>query len=294
MSRERDFYFKFQPEKWRSDEQLGSCSLAARGLWIELLALAHKHDGYVLVNGVPPMIEPLAQLVRSNAKEVAKLLDELKLSGVCSVDERGAISSRRMVRDAQKRSRNKANGALGGNPVLSKVDNQSDNQNALSVDIHNPNIGSDLSLSVSSPSALDLELQEEDDSPVSSVEPRWGNGPRRADPSNRDLDYHRRNCPVEPFPWAKAACEAGVCIPKYLWMKWAKRKSAEELRVFVELWTPRFAGDREEDFWPRAFASHFGTSELSAQPGKTGSILAAARRVVEKQIANQKAVGNGE
>lgn len=125
--------------------------------------------------------------------------------------------------------------------------------------------------------------------------PVWRSGPRRADPSQRDLDYHRRHCPLEPFPWAAAACEAGVCVPKYLWPQWARRKPAEELAAMVARWTPQIGGDRPEDFWPRAFASHFGvTAPVTPHGDKTTRTMSAAERLIARQLTNQKAVGDGQ
>lgn len=93
------------------------CSLAARGLWIELLAFAHKSGGYVRLNGKPPTLKELAVIVGSKPPEVERLLAELNRYQVCSVDDTdGAIMSRRMVRDAARREASKTNGRLGGRP----------------------------------------------------------------------------------------------------------------------------------------------------------------------------------
>lgn len=37
-----DPWLKFYPTDWRSDPALKMCSLAARGLWIEMIALMHE------------------------------------------------------------------------------------------------------------------------------------------------------------------------------------------------------------------------------------------------------------
>lgn len=245
---ERDVFMKFFPDSWRADEQLGICSFAARGLWIELMAVAHKSGGYVLINGRSPSLDELAQAVRGKPKDVKVLLAELHANGVCSIKEDGTIYSRRMVRDAIRRRQNRANGRKGGNPGLIPVEPNSDNQPVIQKSSYS---SSDLGLGSGS--------SEEDDLRVSDTPPAWRR-PEAKTGLMADDAYHKRNC----APWAYAACRAGVCIPKYLWPKWQKRKSVPELKVFVEKWTPRFtAGDAEEKFWPAAFEAEFGTSRPS-------------------------------
>lgn len=117
-TKRRDVYIKFYPSDWRGDEQLALCSLAARGLWVELMCLAHKAGGYVRVNGHAPELDELAKLVRSKRTEVGRLIAELTRNGVCSRAEDGALMSRRIKRDLERRQANTANGALGGNPKL--------------------------------------------------------------------------------------------------------------------------------------------------------------------------------
>ena len=49
-------WLKFYPQDWIGDPKLRACSLAARGLWLEMMALAHEAVpyGHVLVNDTPP------------------------------------------------------------------------------------------------------------------------------------------------------------------------------------------------------------------------------------------------
>ena len=47
--------FQFYPESWRTDAELRSCSLAARGLWIDLMCVMHQCKPYghlVLASGL--------------------------------------------------------------------------------------------------------------------------------------------------------------------------------------------------------------------------------------------------
>jgi len=109
---------KFYWADWRSDPKLRMCSLGARGLWMELLSLMHSSDqfAHLLVNGNTPSDQQLAILCGASANEIRKLKAELARSGVPGVREDGIWFSRRMVRDKEKRLRDKANGSKGGNP----------------------------------------------------------------------------------------------------------------------------------------------------------------------------------
>jgi hypothetical protein len=95
-------YSKFWWQDWQRDGALRMCSLAARGLWMDILCLAHDGipTGHVTVNGKAPSNRQLAAIVGATEKEAVKLLAELEDAGVFSRTEDGVIFSRRMVRDA--------------------------------------------------------------------------------------------------------------------------------------------------------------------------------------------------
>lgn len=105
--------FQFYPADWRKDAALQSCSVAARGLWIEAMCIAHECEpyGHLVVNGRPMNAAQIGRLVGLSAKECAGLLDGLERAGVMSRTEDGAVFSRRMVRDEELRQRR----AKGGN-----------------------------------------------------------------------------------------------------------------------------------------------------------------------------------
>lgn len=113
-------WMKFYPADWQSDEGVRSCSLAARGLWVEMLAIMHKAEpvGHLLVSGRPPTTRVLAVLCGASVKETERHLSELEDAQVFSRTDDGVIFSRRMVRDEQKAEQDKANGAKGGHPAL--------------------------------------------------------------------------------------------------------------------------------------------------------------------------------
>jgi hypothetical protein len=115
-----DPWMKWYPADWRSDPRLRMCSLAARGLWQEMLCVMHEATprGFLLVNGNAPTDRQLAGLAGCSAREVVKLLAELEAAGVFSRDEVGVVFSRRMVKDEERASRDRANGRQGGSPIL--------------------------------------------------------------------------------------------------------------------------------------------------------------------------------
>jgi hypothetical protein len=111
---------KFYPSDWRADPALRSCSIAARGLWVEMLCLMHEAVPYgsLLINGARIDKKRLASLAGISEKECTVLLLELEGFGVFSRDDDGTIYSRRMRRDNEKALEDKRNGGKGGNPKL--------------------------------------------------------------------------------------------------------------------------------------------------------------------------------
>lgn len=98
-------WIKFYPADWQADQALGMCSLAARGLWLEMLAIMHRADpyGHLLVNGKVPTDTQLAALARCPLDQIPSLLDELESAGVFSKGRNRVIYSRRLTRDEKHR-----------------------------------------------------------------------------------------------------------------------------------------------------------------------------------------------
>jgi hypothetical protein len=113
-------WMKFFPADWRADPALRMCSLAARGLWMEMLSIMHEADprGSLLINGNTISAKQLASLCGATLRETIALLTELEAAGVFSRADDGTIFSRRMKRDDEKAARDKTNGKAGGNPRL--------------------------------------------------------------------------------------------------------------------------------------------------------------------------------
>lgn len=98
------------------------CSLAARGLWIEMLGLMHESEpyGHLLVCGKAPTDIQLAVLVGAPLERLSDYLGELESTGVFSRTQKGVIYSRRLTREAKRSQTARKNGKTGGNPTLNK------------------------------------------------------------------------------------------------------------------------------------------------------------------------------
>src|SRR5260363_2291 len=85
--------FQFYPADWRKDSALQSCSIAARGLWIEMMCIMHECEpyGYLSINGHAMNAAQLARLVGESEKAIKGLLGELENAGVFSRTESGKL-----------------------------------------------------------------------------------------------------------------------------------------------------------------------------------------------------------
>ena len=146
--------FQFYPSDWLRDTALRSCSLGARGMWIDMICYMHEGTPYGHLKVGNKVILPinLASMVGATLQDVEGWLDELRQSGVFETLEDGTIFSKRMIRDEHLRETRAAGGKLGGNPAL-KV-NLVDN---LEVEIEVKQIPTPSSSSSSSSSSLSLK-----------------------------------------------------------------------------------------------------------------------------------------
>lgn len=113
--------FLFYPADWLRDTALRTCSITARGLWMDMICYMHqgKPYGYLKVNRKAIQPAQLAIMVGLPLEDTIIYLKELKEAGVYSVKS-GVIYSRRMVRDEHIRSERAKAGKKGGNPNLLK------------------------------------------------------------------------------------------------------------------------------------------------------------------------------
>ena len=122
---------KFYWNDWLSDPGLRRSSLAARGLWIDLLCFMAQHDpiGFLAIRGEALSISDAARMTGISETDASTLMGELERNGVFSRDRNGRIYSRRMVRDAKRTSEGKKNGKLGGNPSIRNKEENSQGVN---------------------------------------------------------------------------------------------------------------------------------------------------------------------
>jgi hypothetical protein len=90
---------------WLLDPGVRMCSMAARGFWLEMLAIAAAATpyGHVVINGAPCSICDLATATKQRKQDVSRWIRELEKRGVFSRTEDGTIFCRRMVREAEAR-----------------------------------------------------------------------------------------------------------------------------------------------------------------------------------------------
>jgi hypothetical protein len=145
--------FQFYPGDWQHDSSLRSCSLAAKGLWIEMICIMHQATpyGYFLVNQKTPSRLTCSRLFGCTPDEYEGYLRELEEMGVFSKDDEGRIFSRRMIKDEYIRKVRRDAGLKGGNPNLTHKNllNQMVNQHLNQRSKQNPTPSSSSSSSTS-------------------------------------------------------------------------------------------------------------------------------------------------
>lgn len=97
--------FQWYPNDWLSASDVRACSIAARGLWIDMICLMHQGIpyGHLTLNGKVVLQGILAKISGISEDEVKVLLGELETLGVFSRTEEGVIFCRRMVEDERLR-----------------------------------------------------------------------------------------------------------------------------------------------------------------------------------------------
>lgn len=98
-------YLKFYPGDWLRDNVAG-CSLAAQGLWLRIIILAHDCDSYGVLerNSKPIPDDVVARQCGCDPREFEGLLKELENSGVTRRTRNGALYCSWMTREAERRA----------------------------------------------------------------------------------------------------------------------------------------------------------------------------------------------
>jgi hypothetical protein len=115
---------------WLADTGVRMSSLAARGLWADMLAIMSKSErrGYLMQNGEQIGSKDLAKFSGESEEVVERLLMELKKNGVYSTTLDGTIYNRRMARESElSRVRSEA-GKLGGLGSKTKANSEANDE----------------------------------------------------------------------------------------------------------------------------------------------------------------------
>jgi len=98
--------FSFYPCNWLKDPDLRRCSVAARGVWIDLLCLMFECEspGVLACEGKPWPREDLIQAIGADAEMVGPCIDELEAKGLLHRNAAGAFCCLRMVREEKARA----------------------------------------------------------------------------------------------------------------------------------------------------------------------------------------------
>lgn len=102
------------PGDWLRDS-ISGCSLAAQGLWLRLLFIAHDADryGFMFAKDLLDANSAVARRCGCTIEEFNSLLAELFAAGVPGIQD-GFVVSRRMIRDAKLRDVRAKAGRKGG------------------------------------------------------------------------------------------------------------------------------------------------------------------------------------
>lgn len=260
--------FQFYPADWRRDAALQSCSVAARGLWIELMCVMHDCEPYgvLAVNGRAMSAAQVARLVGEQEKIIVRLLAELEDAGVFSRDDEGRLFSRRMVKDEEVREARAAgghagaehghkggeHGKKGGRPRKSEAGSSTEEKTPLKTPLAVSEEPPPSSSSSSSPSG-----NEEAEASLSPGKPDAA--PHC--PHGELLDLFAEHLPMlpQPKPELWTGSRAAALKARWRWVLTAKKRDGS-----------RYATNREEALsWFRRFFAYVAESDfLTGRDGK--------------------------
>lgn len=108
-------WFKFWPDAWKSNNKLRMCSMASRGLWIEMMCIMHEAEprGHLTIAGEPVSENALAKIVGESVEDVKIWLSELDNMGVFDRRKNGVIVCRKIERDEKNARKKRENGKKG-------------------------------------------------------------------------------------------------------------------------------------------------------------------------------------
>jgi uncharacterized phage protein (TIGR02220 family) len=104
--------FKFYPEAWLDDKKLATCSLSAKGMWVDLLCHMHHGDpyGHLVFNNKVLNKKEIQNLLRITNQEVFDTAwQELREKGIIQKEQSsGSYYSKRMTYEHSQQKRSEA------------------------------------------------------------------------------------------------------------------------------------------------------------------------------------------
>jgi hypothetical protein len=112
--------FQFYPDDHLADAALRACSVAARGVWWDMVCYMHQGHpyGHLTINGRVTTDNQLSLMMGGDREVTMQCIRELEEAGVFSRDASGVIFCRRMVRDEAARQMRVECGKAGGSVAL--------------------------------------------------------------------------------------------------------------------------------------------------------------------------------
>lgn len=234
---------QFYPSDWLRDPGLRSCSLEARGLWIDSISFMHEGEpyGHLTLNGHD--IEPatLARMVGSSLRDVQRALAELETAGVLSRTEKGTIFSRRMVRDEEVRNKRAEGGRLSLNhpDVPHKKDTGKDTFKDTLLPSSHGSFGGSPSSSSSSSSSSSKEKEEKKRAGSTSSTPAGFSAKRTPQLSDEEFVAALRQNPA--YTHLDLDCEFGKMDA---WLLTPNGRRRAKTQKFVVNWLNKAADEK--------------------------------------------------
>lgn len=132
-------WLQFYTRDWLDDIALRSCSLPSQAVLVGLMSIAHECEPYGTLTGPDGEALPdefIASRLSIRPAAFRKAKEELGLRKRIQSTDDGVLFIPRMVRDEEIRRKRAAGGFLGGNPLLTKKVNLTDNQEEKQKDKH--------------------------------------------------------------------------------------------------------------------------------------------------------------
>jgi hypothetical protein len=176
-----------------------------------MICIMHESEnyGFLEINSRKISEKALAGMCGITPSKCRKYLLELEETGVLSIDERGVVFSRRMVKDNELCEKRREAGKMGGNPALVK---QKDNQTPS--DLLNQTANQNPTPSSSSSSSTSVKRERES---AGAAEPDdWGDDDPTPDPKPKPNHAEQAQTIVASYPRREKVADALKIVERHL------------------------------------------------------------------------------